>query len=417
VWNGVLEDMTPLNQLFWLTTKIYRDDSTSEEVGTLETWVNVTGISSFDKSEASEKNLVDNKMSSRTVRCKAGSLGCNEFYIFGEPTVRYEQYNVHIKFRVDADHFTESGTLRVRVDLHTVNSEYSKFELGWKWFFILTTLVVLFLPQEGFLIKLVGVPYRLWSFEQTWVLTLLIALIFFNDPFFAAQLYTKHADSMAILYIFFTASFIGIVLVFWLCVLDEMRSTDAAGVGGRDSGRRSPVTFYTPKLVLVTLIWTILMSTYAYVRTERRGDPTYEGTDDWVLRDIEIVLVTFLLVYCVYLFSLLVLSFSRIVALSPPFKFLFSVTVFVFATVMTGLFAGYFYPLATSAVIFLSFYAIMNFYVWTLAFAYAPLGTDEGYSKGPTAFGEDYFDERGGLAEGQDVMMVGDGRSDSMFEV
>lgn len=77
-------------------------------------------------------------MSSRTVRCKAGSLGCNEFYIFGEPTVRYEQYNgiylfvvnidltytaVHIKFRVDADHFTESGTLRVRVDLHTVNSE------------------------------------------------------------------------------------------------------------------------------------------------------------------------------------------------------------------------------------------------------------------------------------------------------
>jgi hypothetical protein len=91
---------------------------------------------------------------------------------------------------------------------------------------------------------------------------------------------------MAILYIFFTSTFIGTVLIFWLCVLDEMRSTDSGGVGSGDSGRRRPVVFYTPKLVLVSLIWTMLMTTYAYVRMERLGDPTYEGLNDWVLLDM-----------------------------------------------------------------------------------------------------------------------------------
>jgi hypothetical protein len=92
----------------------------------------------------------------------------------------------------------------------------------------------------------------------------------------------------------------------------------------------------------------------------------------------EIVLAFLLFAYCLYLFALLVLSFTRIVALTPPFKFLFFVTLFCFVAVMSGLFLGYFYPLATSAVVFLSFYAILNFYVWTLAFAYAPLGSEDG---------------------------------------
>jgi hypothetical protein len=144
----------------------------------------------------------------------------------------------------------------------------------------------MFLPQEGFMIRLYAIPHRLWSFEQRWITSLLVGLLFFNDPFFAAQLYSPHPDSMAILYIFFTSTFVGMILIFWLCVLDEMRATDESGVGSLDSGRRTPIKFYTPKLILVILIWSILMSSYAYVRTQRTGDPTYEGLDDWVLRDV-----------------------------------------------------------------------------------------------------------------------------------
>lgn len=64
-----------------------------------------------------------------------------------------------------------------------------------------------------------------------------------------------------------------------------------------DSGRRRPFTFYTPKLVLVTLVWTLLMTTYAYIRMERLGDPTYEGLDDWVLLDMSVCWI------CIIIFS------------------------------------------------------------------------------------------------------------------
>jgi hypothetical protein len=81
--------------------------------------------------------------------------------------------------------------------------------------------------------------------------------------------------------------------------------------------------------------------------------------------------------YLLYLFALLVLTFSKIRALSVPFRFLFSITLAVYFVVFVGLFAGYFYSIAVSATIFLSFYAIINLYIWTLTFAFCPVGTDE----------------------------------------
>ena len=74
------------------------------------------------------------------------------------------------------------------------------------------------------------------------------------------------------------------MLCFWLCVLDEMRCTEG-GVAIADAGRRNAVQFYAPKLVLCSLIWALLIASFAYVVTQRRGDPTYEGLNDSVLRD------------------------------------------------------------------------------------------------------------------------------------
>jgi hypothetical protein len=38
VWNGVLEDMTPLNQMFWLTGTVVRQDKGEETLSDLTTW-------------------------------------------------------------------------------------------------------------------------------------------------------------------------------------------------------------------------------------------------------------------------------------------------------------------------------------------------------------------------------------------
>lgn len=88
------------------------------------------------------------------------------------------------------------------------------------------------------------------------------------------------------------------LLLFWLSVLDEMRVASSSSLLSQSSsafssisssergGGRNVYLFYGPKLALVCCIWSILISTFIYIRTERKGDPTYEGLDDWVLRNV-----------------------------------------------------------------------------------------------------------------------------------
>jgi hypothetical protein len=100
-----------------------------------------------------------------------------------------------------------------------------------------------------------------------------------------------------------TCTFVAVLLVFWLSMLDEMRVAAGAGAAftsassalssvfsaERGGGRNDAACFYAPKLALVCSIWSILISTFIYIRTERKGDPTYEGLDDWVLRNVYVV--------------------------------------------------------------------------------------------------------------------------------
>jgi hypothetical protein len=88
---------------------------------------------------------------------------------------------------------------------------------------------------------------------------------------------------MALFNIVLTCSFLAYLLLFWLCILDEMRIS-SGGIISHDSSRGRPMHFYMPKIVLVMSLWTLLITTFAYVRTSREGNPTYEGLDDSLLR-------------------------------------------------------------------------------------------------------------------------------------
>ena len=184
-WVGTVSDMMQLNQLFWLSVKVYRPQSTEDDIGVVETYINVTGYDSL-VSGSNKKELFFNRHDQHEVYCSRNE--CSEFYIFGQSTIRFRRYDVHIQFHnLDSKFLQNDDLFNVLINLHTINSEYSKFELGWKSFFCLTTVLVLLLPYEGFAYKLYSIPFNLWSFEQVWVVGLLVCLFFFNDPFFGAQ--------------------------------------------------------------------------------------------------------------------------------------------------------------------------------------------------------------------------------------
>ena len=92
------------------------------------------------------------------------------------------------------------GYARTKFELVFVDTNYTAFEMGFKGFFFAATLLVLLLPRRGFLWSLRNVPSRFWSAEQQWVLGLLCGLLVFDDPLFAARIYTDGALALTEMY-------------------------------------------------------------------------------------------------------------------------------------------------------------------------------------------------------------------------
>ena len=56
--------------------------------------------------------------------------------------------------------------------------------MGFKYTFLVLTLLVMFAPKVGFFMAMCPVPRASWTWEQEWTAVLLVLLVGFNDPLF-----------------------------------------------------------------------------------------------------------------------------------------------------------------------------------------------------------------------------------------
>jgi hypothetical protein len=391
-----VDGFNSLNQFYWINVQFTpKVDSKYEQINSVDITLNVTGdgpLALF----SGDRRIVHNKAFSRDVSCSAGS--CDGFFLFGQRQIFFGTLKIDMEFSDPDSTFVEGHKMLVAVDVVTISPEYTKFEMIWKDIFMIATLFILFTKGYGYLWKIIEVPFRLWSSEQTWVLALLLGLVAFNDPFFFLQIFTKYALQFSDLYIILTATFICGLLLFWLCSFDELRLDEG---GARDGGspyatRRNMINFFGPKCALMISIWSVLVWLYTHLNSKRDEDPTYDGLNDDVLWNGEIALMALILAYSLYLFGLIVLNVDKIRAFSPPFKFIFVLTMITVVFTLVALGSGYFFPFYVPAMIFVLFYAIINLYIWAIAFSYCPFRESDSfkYQPGPSsAFGEDYFDD------------------------
>lgn len=92
-----------------------------------------------------------------------------------------------------------------------------------------------------------------------------------------------------------------------------------------------------------------------------------------------VVLISLVSVYSLYLFGLIVLNIDKIRAFSPPFMFVFAITMIAVTFTLVALASGYFFPFNVPAMIFVMFYAVINLYIWTMAFSYCPFSDSESF--------------------------------------
>ena len=106
------------------------------------------------------------------------------------------------------------------------------------------------------------------TIEQAYVWWLGLLLIFFNDPLFPLEV--EHPSIVTSGWTAFcTVSFLASLLMFWLVMFDIARLQGEGGLTwqlGADNSNSLGVGFWAPKVVLMTMFWTLSLAGYMYLR-------------------------------------------------------------------------------------------------------------------------------------------------------
>lgn len=218
---------------------------------------------------------------------------------------------------------------------------------------------------------------RDWGIEQKWMSILLPLLLLYNDPFFPLS-FLVNSWFPGTLDAFFQALFLCALLLFWLCVYH----------GIRVQGERKFLTFYLPKLIIVGLLWLSAVTLGIWQTVNELQDPTYSYRLDFgSFQGMKVFFLIVVALYTLYLIFLIVRACSELK--NMPYsdlrlKFLTALTFVVLIISMVILYLrfgakalqdNFVAELSThyqNSAEFLSFYGLLNFYLYTLAFVYSP---------------------------------------------
>uniref|UniRef100_A0A3P8YPH0 Transmembrane protein 181 n=1 Tax=Esox lucius TaxID=8010 RepID=A0A3P8YPH0_ESOLU len=330
--------LSTYNQQLWLTC-VMQVEHMVDFRQFFEINVELKGVLQ-DASVMHVRNNVHQK--SRTLHC---GNKCDEIIVVHLGYLNYTLYQVNVTFKG-----LENITYEVNVN----------FMVSSRHFFFLCVHFCCHVLQCMFAHSLRKFSMRDWGIEQKWMSILLPLLLLYNDPFFPLS-FLVNSWFPGTLDAFFQALFLCSLLLFWLCVYH----------GIRVQGERKCLTFYLPKLVVVGFLWLSAVTLGIWQTVNELKDPTYQYKVDIAnFQGMKIFFLVVVTLYILYLIFLIVRACSELK--NMPYtdlrlKFLTTLTFVVLIISMVILYLRFDIPAE-----FLSFYGLLNFYLYTLAFVYSP---------------------------------------------
>uniref|UniRef100_A0A8D2LSE9 Transmembrane protein 181 n=1 Tax=Varanus komodoensis TaxID=61221 RepID=A0A8D2LSE9_VARKO len=275
------------------------------------------------------------------------SQQCAEIIVVHLGYLNYTRYEITVAFeKLSHDYHIKSFNFTWK----TYNPTFSQVEIWFRFVFVVFTFIVTCL----FAHSLRKFSMRDWGIEQKWMSILLPLLLLYNDPFFPLS-FLINSWFPGMLDDLFQSLFLCALLLFWLCVYH----------GIRVQGERKCLTFYFPKLLIVGLLWLASVTLGIWQTVNELHDPTYQyGIDATNFQGMKVFFLVVAVVYILYLLFLIIRACSEL--RNMPYvdlrlKFLTALTFVVLVISIAILYLQ-----------FLSFYGLLNFYLYTLAFVYSP---------------------------------------------
>ncbi|XP_023221991.1 transmembrane protein 181-like isoform X2 [Centruroides sculpturatus] len=335
--------------------------------------VNVVVYGISDKNEhmlVSDKK--HNKNRTRDLHCSKKI--CDAITVLHLGFLEYSHYVITIRFYGLETIDEKYQITDVLFQFQSYNPAYTKMEIWFRMIFLIVTFYV----TCWFSHSLRHFIHHDWSYEQKWMFVLLPLLLLYNNPIFPMSfLFNSWLPGM--LDVTFQASFVSAMLFFWLCAYHGIRQN-----------KRKFLSFYFPKCIIVGLLWistVILTSSQKYHELQ---DPTFDyHLDIQNFTGFKIFFGIVCIFYFLYLACLVVKAYTEVHSM-PYFdlrlKFQTFTMIIVILNSVTNMvlniktsilkdnFMADFTHNYSSSAQFLSFYGLLNFYLYNMAYVYSPPG-------------------------------------------
>ncbi|XP_035216021.1 transmembrane protein 181-like [Stegodyphus dumicola] len=300
-----------------------------------------------------------------------GSI-CEEFTILHLGFIDYTRYILTINFygleRVEENYHIKDVIFYFK----TYNPSFTKIEIWFRCIFIF----LIFGTTCWFAFSLRFFYFYDWSIEQKWIFLLLPLLLLYNDPCFPLS-FLVNSWVPGMLDAVFQATFLCALLLFWLCIYHGIRQNE-----------RSFSKFYLPKCIIIGMLWLSAFTLASWQKFNELRDPTYNyKVDTGHFMGFKGFFFTVGSIYLVYLFYLIIRAYTELRSM-PYFdvrlKFLTALMIIVLSisiaitvlrfgvSVLQDNFVAELSTNYGSSAEFMSFYSLLNFYLVTMAYVYAP---------------------------------------------
>jgi MFS family permease len=303
------------------------------------------------------------KNNTRIITCPQGRQACTPLMVFHEPSVRYRTYLLIINIwnqEEQASKFFYAP--KATVTFNYVNSRFSVFEVVYRYVFLAVTFA--FLIVFLFLTRL-RQPFSHWHTEQRWMVLLLFLLFLFNNPLYIFQFFTSNW-LFVFLNIIFRISFVAMFL-FSLLVFTHAMITKPSERG---------MSFYTPKIFLVATMWGVFLVTFIYARLTSLSDPSYSIVNDFpYYKFVLSFLMTLVCIYVLWLLYFIIRGLSLMqerTQYSMKFRVVWGMTLLIIVAAALVYVSLNAFGKATTALSFVAFQVLFNFYTYLLAFLFLP---------------------------------------------
>merc|ERR1711871_364881 len=312
----------------------------------------------------------------RTIWCPKGSYYCDEIAVVFQQPVIPGKYKIEADFMPETKQYSLSYIDSFQFKVTYPAPAFMAFQYWWTYIFVFIS----FLTLICFLCAMCTTKWRLWTYNQQWLMALTIGLVLNNNPLFYWSTLSRVGWIIIFVGIIFQVMFISLLLLFWLCSLGLLLHDED------EYGWAMP--FLCPKVCAVFPIFICALVSFAWVSLRNKLNPLNAATDDFAddstFPTFVGIVIACTVLYSLYLLLLVARAFSALWQMRNRDKGFFVITfpvlIYNLVAICMGM-TGFSFK-DTGA--YLAFYALQNIYILVLVYLYTPTSVKTGVQELPT---------------------------------